>query len=1573
MKKFSEMEVLSLADEQISNDQTGSGFLGVSDVASIYDLNCVHDIDLATENNIINSISDEIRFNSLTLTDYFESVGNRVLIVDDFSDEFNSNPRPTPFTSIDAFNLDSYRAKKYVIFTSNKKFPGERQMILVNVIHNDIYGFINQYGLVATHEVQGYFDFGIFDRNGLLLFYPIEYQFTDFNVSGYSYASGYDITGISTQYVGDIASIGIQTASIPQGTTSAIKIVGIDSSYTSSKVIVVIESTDETYYQYDEFNIVHDGTNIYETEFSTLNTGSVAAGEVPIGIGTYQFNFSGTELEMSIIPDVGLSTNHLVSSTIVSISNTSRVSTGTSTYNSAFTIVGYGSTSVGSATSTTEILEIPNKYKGFNIYASIEDITNGIVQFSEIILTQDETETYITEFGRIVSDETYDETGIGTFSAILDSGNTKILFEPLPNRDIDVRILVNALNLVDLGIKTSRLRYNDGEFATLYGEYTGTDNDIKRSFELKHKGDLIFERVFDSSLLGTTVSVEENVLNLSNHFFNSGELVKYTYESGDSPIGIATTTISGIGLTDKLPEDVYIIKVNNSKLQFTDSAENALKFNPIPFTITSVGVGTLHKITATNTDAKGLYTIDNMIQSPVVKLGISTELLEDVVLTDTLINTVGITSFFANDIIQINDEVMLIETVGIGTQDKIRVRRPWLGTQLGIHSAGDNVTKLSGNYKIVGSTINFTSPPYGKVPVTPINAYGYPFVDPSERDYVGITTNSYFHGRTFMRSGIPDGSDETYHQNYIFDDISTKFTGIRTEFDLTLNGSDVTGISTDNAIVLIKDIFQQPKRTGVNSIVGNYELSEIGGKTKLFFEPTTLTPGEDINSSNVPVGGVIVNIGSTSGLGYQPLVAAGGTAIISGFGSITSISIGNSGSGYRSGIQTHINVIAETSTGISIIGYATALNGHITGVAITNPGTAYTSTNPPRVRFDSPLSYTNIPLIYSNDSVQGIGTKASVDIFVSRDTTIGEFKFNNNGYGYGQGEVLTVSIGGTTGIPTDTSKSFDEFQITINQTHSDEFSSWTLGQLQQLDSIENRFDGIRKVFPISYQGERISIKARPGSSIDVSATIFVFINDILQIPNSSYTFKGGSLLVFNEAIPKDYTSRIIFYRGTRDVDVVEVDVIEPIEEGDTVKLMSDTPNQTEELRTVEDILSSDIITTNPYNGIGRLNDETIERPIMACKQVYDKFINGEYVGKDRKSYEPFIYPHTNLLQNIGIDTTVAWVESVKTFFDNQNENLSGVKLGQIEIVSQEVTETGIGTVVVSSSGTISSVTITNPGFGYTFTPEIIISSPGTSGVTAIATCGITNGQITSISVINGGSGYDTTNNPHVLIESPKALVENIEKVEYSGDFGSIVSIANTIVGIASTALKLSFHIDQNSFLRNSGVNQSGITTSGISTSYYFATSDTNIGNGVTSLYNDGSILGFTSSYFNNIFQVYDIEKTTETIPGIGTTDIVSVTTLVSNPITLSNNLESFDSGSITFDSDTATFDSDGADRTGYFGNFSWGRIVWDPTKSRRNPKEFNAYYQNGYSGLTTSPFIRRKFSLRYNLYTQYST
>ena len=61
----------------------------------------------------------------------------------------------------------------------------------------------------------------------------------------------------------------------------------------------------------------------------------------------------------------------------------------------------------------------------------------------------------------------------------------------------------------------------------------------------------------------------------------------------------------------------------------------------------------------------------------------------------------------------------------------------------------------------------------------------------------------------------------------IYDDISNQFTGIGRTFNLTVGGSNTTGIGTDggSGLVFVNNIYQSPK-TDNNPTIFNYEISE---------------------------------------------------------------------------------------------------------------------------------------------------------------------------------------------------------------------------------------------------------------------------------------------------------------------------------------------------------------------------------------------------------------------------------------------------------------------------------------------------------------------------------------------------------------------------------------------------------------------------------------------------------------------------------------------------------------------------------------------------------------------------
>ncbi|MEI7852465.1 MAG: VCBS repeat-containing protein [Planctomycetota bacterium] len=77
-----------------------------------------------------------------------------------------------------------------------------------------------------------------------------------------------------------------------------------------------------------------------------------------------------------------------------------------------------------------------------------------------------------------------------------------------------------------------------------------------------------------------------------------------------------------------------------------------------------------------------------------------------------------------------------------------------------------------------------------------------------------------------------------------------------------------------------------------------------------------------------------------------------------------------------------------------------------------------------------------------------------------------------------------------------------------------------------------------------------------------------------------------------------------------------------------------------------------------------------------------------------------------------------------------------------------------------SGGTLTAITVTNPGFGYlpapAAAPIVTLSGGGGTGATATANIGL-NGQITSINITNAGTGY--TSSPTVSIEGSKGIYD----------------------------------------------------------------------------------------------------------------------------------------------------------------------------------------------------------------------
>ena len=115
--------------------------------------------------------------------------------------------------------------------------------------------------------------------------------------------------------------------------------------------------------------------------------------------------------------------------------------------------------------------------------------------------------------------------------------------------------------------------------------------------------------------------------------------------------------------------------------------------------------------------------------------------------------------------------------------------------------------------------------------------------------------------------------------------------------------------------------------------------------------------------------------------------------------------------------------------------------------------------------------------------------------------------------------------------------------------------------------------------------------------------------------------------------------------------------------------------------------------------------------------------------------------------------------------------------------------------------------------------------------------------------------------------------------------------------------------------------------------------NTNVGNGVTSLYQNNSILGIGTQFLNGLYEVASVSIAQTSIPGIALTYVTRVTTSISNYNSLS-----------------------GIGNSAFYGEFSWGKITLG---IRNNPKTYNSYTRNGILGITTSSTVTRISPLKY--------
>jgi len=345
----------------------------------------------------------------------------------------------------------------------------------------------------------------------------------------------------------------------------------------------------------------------------------------------------------------------------------------------------------------------------------------------------------------------------------------------------------------------------------------------------------------------------------------------------------------------------------------------------------------------------------------------------------------------------------------------------------------------------------------------------------------------------------------------------------------------------------------------------------------------------------------------------------------------------------------------------------------------------------------------------------------------------------------------TYDFGGTI-----TNTPFTEFEVVVDESMTDKFSGLYPGQFIQFDDVSRLFNGRKRKFTLTVtegnETKILSLKTKKESDMRMENNLFVFVNDVLQQPYYSYIW-NGSRIVFKEAPLRNSKCTILFFRGS-DLDVIQIDPPETIKEGDVVQIGENKfdPIDREQFeRVVKKIISTDTLDTFTYDSLGINTDPTKERPVRWEKQTQDKIINGVLYSKARPSLRSRVAPITRLIKSVGEDDIEIYVNNAFPLFtdvDKLQESLRNIKIvddGEIE-------------------------------------PAIVQSTVSTTS------------SIESLTIVDGGSGFDTIVNPTVAISS--AFIDKKDPIyNWTGASGissifnfTSVLISSPIVAVGSSNL-----------------------------------------------------------------------------------------------------------------------------------------------------------------------------------------
>ncbi len=1049
------------------------------------------------------------------------------------------------------------------------------------------------------------------------------------------------------------------------------------------------------------------------------------------------------------------------------------------------------------------------------------------------------------------------------------------------------------------------------------------------SFNLFSQGTPLFHKEFNPSGINTS----DHLITINEHNFNTGERLIYKPETGQDSIGIAQTSDAnaGVAATTLLPSEIFAMKVDSNTIQVAIAASLAIAGSAVSFT-NVIGIGSTSFFSVPSEDAtiRSLITIDNIIQSPVgittvISVGLSTALgaSNNVILLNDVSEILG------KSLLKIEDEIIKVNLVGVGSTNSLNVIRGEMGTVAAAHTVGAAVTVVKGDYRVNEGRIYFSEAPYGPVSTG------------------GIITRSNFSGRVYYRIN--------YDNNTIIDDISDRFDGSTKSFNLTSNSVDVSGVDESFGAFLINNIFQKPFLRESGSILrSDYEMTRTNtgvgvGQTIVF----TGTSG----NKDLPRGGIINEFDVKSGSGYEPPRKALFSAVVSVGGTIQSVGIASGGAGYLTpplisvvNPKRHYKhvFISSNSNSVNVTGGSQltptdAVYISETGLltlTIPNHGLTFANTvtldnNSLIFRCSKDNYSTDHPYPRSTDPASG--TTLEIMAFTTNTITL------DVGLGGGVDAIITASIG-TGGTVT---------SVTIVNPGTGYTNT---GISTGLNFVTAAPPSPYKDIPLSGgngSGATIDVVVGTGGSIvsfDMSDRgIGYEIGDNLQLTTLPLVGIGTS--AFNITVTSKFQDK---FAGWCFGQLIELDDISSQFNGFRKNfLLTRTKGGGErEYYSIVAQEGSGIILKN--NFLIFIND-VLQRPDKDFLFESGTRISFTEAPKAGSKFKIYFYTGSDQdFKTVDVDETIKPGDELRLqYFKNRDTNaVEGEQDNRIvyELIASDTVET----TTYSGVGISTDTNFKRPTMWRKQVNDLIIDGENISKERNYLTAQIlpTTGIIKSVSPSDGRiyvkdawsfkqiDGLDQTlNDISIVGMGTTAVVEIIEEVGTFGDFGIITGIGLSSTGINTTGPAIFFEVEPDPTIYDSSGPPAGgvlqkISRSGISTGDYFVIENTFIGNGVTGIKTTSSgpeTVCVGNNFLDNVYYVAHFVSIGSSMTRIFA-NVNSISGINTNP----NN-----TGLSTYSKS---------------GNYSWGAIN---VSRNATSKSFTFHNQNGILGIDTSTQIIR--------------